>query len=131
DPTVTSTNHASLVTGFPPALTGVVANKLHHRADPWTMVSSGFAAPFDTETLWEAARRQGRRVAIVAWPGADNRDARRRGEPRAPLRERPGPRPRRRASPRVPRAAGGAARGGRPALAWSPRRRRPRGVAAR
>ncbi|MFP5287323.1 MAG: alkaline phosphatase family protein, partial [Thermoanaerobaculia bacterium] len=33
-----------------------------------------------TETLWEAARRQGKRVAIAGWPGADDTGARRRGD---------------------------------------------------
>jgi len=80
DPTVTSTNHVSLVTGFPPGRTGIVGNKLHLHDAPWTSTVSGFATPIGTETLWEATRRQGRRTVVLTWPGADGTSERRRGD---------------------------------------------------
>ena len=38
---------------------------------------SGFAAPIETETLWEAAKRQGKQVGVTTWPGADDTNPRR------------------------------------------------------
>jgi predicted AlkP superfamily pyrophosphatase or phosphodiesterase len=71
DPTLTATNHVSLVTGYPPAKTGIVGNRFLLPAAPWPTTVSGFAAPIATDTLWEAARRQKKKVAILTWPGAD------------------------------------------------------------
>lgn len=79
-PTLTAVNHISLATGFAPEGTGIVSNRFHPD-DPqegsFLDTVSGFDAPIGTETLWEAARRQGRRVGIVTWPGADGKAARR------------------------------------------------------
>jgi hypothetical protein len=47
---------------------------------PLTTTVSGFTAPIGTETLWEAARRQGKRVGVATWPGADDTGSRRRGD---------------------------------------------------
>jgi predicted AlkP superfamily pyrophosphatase or phosphodiesterase len=77
DPTLTSVNHISLATGFPPAATGIVANQFHPAGAPFEERANGFEAPIGTETIWEAARRQGRRVGILAWPGADAKGDRR------------------------------------------------------
>lgn len=77
DPTLTSTNHVSLATGYPPAATGIVGNQFHPGGAPSSQRANGFEAPIGTETLWEAARRQGRRVAILTWPGADAKSERR------------------------------------------------------
>lgn len=81
DPTLTSVNHVSLATGFGPEATGIVSNLFHPQEgesflDAW----SGFDAPAGTETLWEAARRQGKRVGSVAWPGADGAEERRKAD---------------------------------------------------
>lgn len=82
DPTLTAVNHISLATGFPPAATGIVSNNFHLAGSPWGERKSGFSAPIGTETLWEAAKRQGRLTGIWTFPGADNKDQdpRRRGD---------------------------------------------------
>ena len=77
DPTLTSTNHISLATGFPPAATGIVANQFHAAGSPAAQKANGFDTAIGTETLWEAARRQGRRVGSLAWPGTDAKGERR------------------------------------------------------
>jgi predicted AlkP superfamily pyrophosphatase or phosphodiesterase len=77
DLTLTATNHISLATGFPPAATGIVGNEFHPGGSLSAETVSAFDAPIGTETLWEAARRQGRRVGVLTWPGADAREERR------------------------------------------------------
>lgn len=78
DPTLTAPNHTSLATGYPPSRTGIVGNTIYRASAPFLETVSGFASPIGTETLWEAARRQGRRVATVGWVGADFKSERRR-----------------------------------------------------
>lgn len=80
DPTLTAVNHISLATGFPPAATGIVSNNFHIAGSPWGERMSGFSAPIGTETLWEAARRQGRRAGVWTFPGVDDAGPRRRGD---------------------------------------------------
>ncbi len=80
NPTLTSVNHISLATGFVPGATGIAGNRFHPAGAPFLDVVSGFEAPIETETLWEAARRQGKRVGVTTWPGADNKNERRRGD---------------------------------------------------
>ncbi len=80
NPTLTATNHISLASGYPASATGIVSNRFHPPGAPWGTVVSGFDAPIGTETLWEAARRQGKRVGCVTWPGVDGRDERRRAD---------------------------------------------------
>jgi predicted AlkP superfamily pyrophosphatase or phosphodiesterase len=80
NPTLTSPNHISLATGYPAGATGIVSNRFHWPGSPWGTVVSGFDAPIATDTLWEAARRQGKRVGSVTWPGVDLRDDRRRAD---------------------------------------------------
>jgi predicted AlkP superfamily pyrophosphatase or phosphodiesterase len=80
NPTLTSTSHISLATGYVPGETGIVSNTFHPAGSPFLNTASGFSAAIGTETLWEAARRQGRRVGIAAWPGADATGERRRGD---------------------------------------------------
>jgi len=77
DPTLTSTNHISLATGFAPAATGIVGNQFHAAGSPSSAKASGFDAAIGTETLWEAVHRQGRRAGVLGWPGADAKGARR------------------------------------------------------
>jgi len=76
-PTLTAVNHISVATGFAPDRTGIVSNRFHPAGAPFLDAVSGFDAPIETETLWEAARRQGKRVGIVTWPGADGKGERR------------------------------------------------------
>jgi predicted AlkP superfamily pyrophosphatase or phosphodiesterase len=80
DPTLTSTNHISLATGYTAERTGIVSNLFHPAGSPFLELVSGFAAEIGTETLWEAARRQGRRVAVATWPGVDGAGPRRRAD---------------------------------------------------
>jgi predicted AlkP superfamily pyrophosphatase or phosphodiesterase len=80
DPSLTATNHISLATGYPADRTGIVANSFHPPGGTFNATANGFAAAIGTETLWEAARRQGKRVAVLTWPGADDSGPRRRGD---------------------------------------------------
>jgi len=77
NPTITAPNHITLATGYPTGKTGIVANDIRLPGMPLAKKVSGFAADIDTETLWEAARRQGLRVGVSTWPGADGRGERR------------------------------------------------------
>ncbi len=80
NPTLTAPNHISLATGYPAERTGIVGNVIHRPDTPFLETVSGFAAPIETETLWEAARRQGRSVGSITWPGADDTGERRRAD---------------------------------------------------
>lgn len=80
NPSLTAVNHISLATGFAPDATGIVSNRYHPAGAPFLEAESGFEAPIGTETLWEAARRQGRPVGIVTWPGADGKEERRKAD---------------------------------------------------
>ena len=77
NPTITAPNHIALGTGYPSGKTGIVANDIRLPDMPLARKVSGFAADIDTETLWEAAQRQGLRVGVSTWPGADGRGKRR------------------------------------------------------
>lgn len=59
------------MTGALPDETGIVSNVMRDFTKPFPATISGFAAPIRAETLWEAARRQGRRVGVMLYPGAD------------------------------------------------------------
>ena len=52
----------------------------HPSGGTFNATANGFAAAIGTETLWEAARRQGKRVGVLTWPGADDSGPRRRGD---------------------------------------------------
>lgn len=80
EPTLTAPNHASLATGAAPDHTGIVGNRFHPAAAPPFETVSGVEYPLGAETLWEAARRQKRVAAVLAWPGADGTSPRRRGD---------------------------------------------------
>jgi len=79
-PSLTPTAHISAITGALPGLTGIVGNHFREPGRPWGAETTGFLAPIETETLWEAARRQGRRVGVLLYPGADDANERRRGD---------------------------------------------------
>jgi len=70
-PAATSVNHASMASGYPPARTGIVSNAFHVPGQPIGERAAGLSTPSEAETLWSAARRQGKRVGVVAFPGAD------------------------------------------------------------
>jgi predicted AlkP superfamily phosphohydrolase/phosphomutase len=73
DPTLTAASHASIASGAPPAVTGIVSNRFHVLGTGITQAASGFDAPSGAETLWQSFRRQGKRVAVLAFPGSDAR----------------------------------------------------------
>ena len=79
-PSLTPSAHIAAITGAPPARNGIVANHFREPGTPFGADTTGFLAPIETETLWEAAHRQGRRVGVLLYPGADGTDARRRGD---------------------------------------------------
>src|SRR5262247_101864 len=68
-PTVTATNHISIATGAYPERTNIPANTFHDIdiKTSLTATTSGFAAPIGAETLWEAAKRQGKKVITIAF----------------------------------------------------------------
>lgn len=81
NPTLTAVNHISLAAGYPAGQTGIVSNTFHpHDSGDLLKTVSGFAAPIETETLWEAAKRQGKRVGSTTWPGADDTGPRRQAD---------------------------------------------------
>ncbi len=63
-PSVTYPGHTTLATGVYPATHGVVAN--YKRDGGWYLQSSDIKS----ETLWQAAQRQGFSVGIVTWPAS-------------------------------------------------------------
>lgn len=77
-PSLTAVSHASISAGAPPSLTGIVSNLFQPAGSPIGTRSSGFDAESETEMLWEAATRQGKRVAVLAWPGVSQRSDRTR-----------------------------------------------------
>jgi predicted AlkP superfamily pyrophosphatase or phosphodiesterase len=72
-PTATSVTHVSMLTGAPPTETGVVANTFLKDS----VRVQGFDIDLPVETLVEAARRQGKRVASIFFPTVDGRTRRR------------------------------------------------------
>lgn len=72
-PSSTAVAHITHVTGALPRATGVVANEMLDPSRPFGTRLSGFDAPIRAETLWQAARRQGKRVGVILYPGADGR----------------------------------------------------------
>ena len=79
-PSLTPAAHIAAITGAPPSKTGIVANQFREPGSPFGTHTTGFEAPIESETLWEAARRQGRRVAVLLYPGADGTADARRGD---------------------------------------------------
>jgi predicted AlkP superfamily phosphohydrolase/phosphomutase len=79
-PTVTATNHITLATGAYVNRTNIPANTFHDSNTALTTTISGFAAPIAAETIWEAAKRQAKKVVTIAFAGADGRWEDRRGD---------------------------------------------------
>ncbi len=67
-PSLTSTAHATHVTGALPRDTGIVGNSILDRTKPFGTKLSGFNAPLRADTLCESAHRQGKRVGVMAYP---------------------------------------------------------------
>lgn len=70
-PSLTAVSHITHVTGALPEQTGIVSNVLRDFTKPFPATISGFSAPIRAETLWQAAGRQGKRVGVLLYPGAD------------------------------------------------------------
>ncbi|HEY3171217.1 MAG TPA: alkaline phosphatase family protein [Thermoanaerobaculia bacterium] len=70
-PSLTAVSHVTHVTGALPEVTGIVSNLMLDFSKPFPATISGFDAPIRAETLWQAARRQGKRVGVMLYPGAD------------------------------------------------------------
>jgi Type I phosphodiesterase / nucleotide pyrophosphatase len=79
-PTLTATSHISIATGAYPERTNIPMNTFHDTETPLTTTISGFGAPINAETLWQAAKRQGKKVITIAFAGADGRGDERRGD---------------------------------------------------
>ncbi len=71
NPALTSPSHTSIATGAFPSVTGVVANRFHLPGTPILQGVSGFDAPLGAEPVWQAFRRQGKRVGVLTFPGCD------------------------------------------------------------
>jgi predicted AlkP superfamily phosphohydrolase/phosphomutase len=71
DPPLTSPSHASIATGAFPSATGIVANFFHVPGTAIGLGVSGFEYPWRAESLWQAFRRQGKRVGVLTYPGCD------------------------------------------------------------
>ncbi len=67
---LTAPAHVAMFTGAYPESNGIVSNAFLAPGDPISRESSGFTASIEAETLWEAARRQGKRVSCVGAVGA-------------------------------------------------------------
>jgi predicted AlkP superfamily pyrophosphatase or phosphodiesterase len=79
-PTVTATNHITIATGAYPERTNIPGNTFHLVDTGLTTTTSGFGTTIEAETLWEAAKRQGKKVVTIAFAGADGRGDARRGD---------------------------------------------------
>src|SRR5262245_18391835 len=79
-PTVTATNHITIATGSYPERTNIPANTFQLTDTSLTATTSGFGTEIEAETLWEAAKRQGKKVVTIAFAGADGRGDARRGD---------------------------------------------------
>ena len=75
NPTVTSTTHATILTGALPEVHGIVANRFHVAGTPRETPAKGLETYVGVETLIDAAHRQGKRVGSIAYPGFDARKA--------------------------------------------------------
>jgi hypothetical protein len=69
-PSRTAVSHASISAGGPPSATGIVENTMYVPGTAPGARVHAFEAESRVETLWEAAARQGTRVASIGWPGA-------------------------------------------------------------
>jgi len=74
--TLTASSHVSNITCSTPSKHGIIANSF---IEDNKMVS-GFSHEIKSETLWQSAKRQGKKVLSVAYVGADGSNADRRAD---------------------------------------------------
>jgi hypothetical protein len=65
--TLTAPSHVSTLTCSPPSRHGIIANNFYRNGE----AVSGFAADFNAEPIWLAAKRSGKTVLALAYVGAD------------------------------------------------------------
>ncbi len=77
----TAVSHTSIFTGANPGKTGVIGNNFLKPKDTikGLRATSGFNTPIEAETLWNALKRQGKRVTTVNAVGTDSSQENRRG----------------------------------------------------
>jgi predicted AlkP superfamily pyrophosphatase or phosphodiesterase len=69
----TGPSHISIFTGANPSETGIVGNSFRKRDQKWgTPFPNAFRQHFDTETIFQAAMRQGKKVITIGGVGLDN-----------------------------------------------------------
>ncbi len=71
NPTVTSSTHAAILTGLPPAKSGIVSNQFHKPGTPPEQIARGLATDIEGETLVDSARNAGKRVGCIEFPFLD------------------------------------------------------------
>lgn len=68
----TGPSHISIFTGASPAKTGIVGNSFRRFDQPWDAPAlSAFRQPVKTETIFQAAMRQGKKVMVLGGVGVD------------------------------------------------------------
>lgn len=77
----TAVSHISLYTGTHPEVHGIVGNNILMPGDTilGPRATSGFKAPIKSETIWQAAIRQGKKVTNINAVGQDNSTENRKG----------------------------------------------------
>jgi hypothetical protein len=76
-PSVTSTTHATILTGADRAHTGILSNHFHAPGTPPGQETKGMDADIKAPTLLDTARAAGKRVGSVLFPTVDGRSPRR------------------------------------------------------
>lgn len=76
-PSVTSTTHATILTGADRDHTGILANYFHEPGTPPGQVTKGMDAEIKVPTLIDVARAAGKRVGSVLFPTVDGKSPRR------------------------------------------------------
>lgn len=76
DPSVTFTNHYTLVTGLKPIYHGIVSNRFYDPKEGERFVNTNNSVALDPkwwggEPVWQTAERQGVSSAIHMWPGSE------------------------------------------------------------
>jgi hypothetical protein len=67
-PTVTYPTHTTIATGVDPARHGIVSNRVFDPLEKNLQGWHWYAEDIRATTLWQAAERSGRRVALLQWP---------------------------------------------------------------
>jgi hypothetical protein len=76
-PTVTSTTHATILTGADREHTGILSNYFHQPGTPAGQVTKGLSAEVLAPTLTDSARAAGKKVGAVSFPMFDLKTPRR------------------------------------------------------